>query len=66
MNEKKSGDSLMTGDAYAWQRIGDLAAAIRRQYSSVEGDPAQVEKWAEEIVIQTRLVRKFKGKEVTL
>lgn len=56
----------MTGDAYAWQRIGDLAAAIRRQYSSVEGDPAQVEKWAEEIVIQTRLVRKFKGKEVTL
>ncbi len=48
----------------AWSRIGDLIGAIDRQYQHPYGDPALVEKWAEEIVMQCEIVKKFEMAEL--
>lgn len=40
----------------AWKRIGELAAAIERQYQSENGDPKLVEEWANEISWQAAMI----------
>ena len=50
----------------AWSRIGDLIGAIDRQYQHPHGDPALVEKWAEEIVMQCEIVKKFETADFNL
>ena len=44
----------------AWQRIGELTDAIERQYQSDDGNAELAEKWAEEIVMQCKIIQKFK------
>ena len=40
----------------AWQRIGELAAGIERQYESQEGKTELVKKWAFEIMQQCHVI----------
>ena len=40
----------------AWSRIGDLIGAIERQYESPIGNAKRVERWAEEIVMQCKII----------
>ena len=45
----------------AWNRIGDLADAIERQYESSNGDVELVRKFAEEIEMQCQIIKNVKG-----
>ena len=40
----------------AWSRISDLIGAIERQYESPVGNAKLVERWAEEIIMQCRII----------
>ena len=62
MSDAKTTDaknSIPDAQTHAWQRIGDLVEAIRTEYMSADGSPALVEKWAKEIVLQSRIIRSF-------
>lgn len=48
----------------AWQRIGELAAGIERQYESANGDIELVRKWCAEINAQCLMIemaRRYKN-----
>jgi len=45
----------------AWQRIGELIEAIKRQYESADGDAGLVEKWANEISWQASMIEALRG-----
>lgn len=47
----------------AWSRIGELIAAIERQYESPHGDAKLVEKWAQEIAWQCSIIEAFEDEE---
>lgn len=47
----------------AWQRIGELAEAIERQYQSVDGDTKLVQEWASEIGWQCCIIESLRGAE---
>jgi len=47
----------------AWQRIGDLAEAIERQFESPNGDTELVQKWAAEIGWQCSMIESLKEEE---
>ena len=47
----------------AWQRIGELADAIERQYESSNGNYKLVEKWAQEIGWQCSIIEAFEDQE---
>lgn len=40
----------------AWERIGELAGGIERQYESLHGDEKMVMLWAQEIKIQCLII----------
>lgn len=40
----------------AWQRIGELAAGIERQYESTNGNVELVRKWCAEIIAQCLII----------
>ena len=44
----------------AWRRIGDLIAAIERQYESQNGSAEKVKVWAEEITWQCSIIEAMK------
>lgn len=44
----------------AWQRIGELAEGIIRQYESSDGKTELCEKWAEEIIMQCEIIEKMR------
>ena len=45
----------------AWQRIGELAEGIIRQYESSDRKAELCEKWAEEIIMQCEIIEKIRG-----
>lgn len=47
----------------AWQRIGELIDAVKRQYESANGKPELVSKWAEEICWQCSIIETFTDRE---
>ena len=65
MAEVKPPLGVKPAQIHAWQRIGDLAEAIHRHYESQNGNPARVALWAEEIVIQAKVIQRFMGREET-
>ena len=46
----------------AWQRIGELAEGIIRQYESSDARADLCEKWAEEIIMQCEIIEKTRFK----
>lgn len=44
----------------AWERIAELISAIERQYNSSQGNAELVEKWAEEIKMQCKIIETFR------
>ena len=65
MAEVKPPLGVKPAQIYAWQRIGDLADAIRRQYEAQNGNPALVALWADEILCQAKVIQRFAGREET-
>lgn len=47
----------------AWQRIGELAEAIERQYQSDKGDTELVQMWAAEIGWQCSIIESLNDVE---
>ena len=46
----------------AWQRIGELAEGIIRQYESSDARADLCEKWAREIIMQCEIIEETRGK----
>lgn len=43
----------------AWSRIGELAAAIERNYQAANGNVWLCKQWAQEIVAQCEIIQRF-------
>ena len=61
--QKKPPTGLKPAYVAAWQRIGELIDAIKRQYESANGKPELVSKWAEEIGWQCSIIETFTDRE---
>ena len=61
--QKKPPIGLKPAYVAAWQRIGELIDAIKRQYESANGKPELVSKWAEEIGWQCTIIETFTDRE---
>ena len=48
----------------AWDRVGELIDGIKRHYTAPNGDAAQCEKWAKEIVFQCQIIQRSQKDEL--
>lgn len=63
LNEQKPVLGVKPYYIAAWNRIGELAEAIERQYEIPNGDTKLVQKWAAEIGWQCSMIESLKEGE---